>query len=108
MSEKKRELALRLGGVGLCSLMFSELKLKDDPNSTPEVPIPQILIQGAGFSMTLDFIVRLSSRHADFMLIELMSLMPSLKCMGEFMDRMPTYKVTTEEFEYLVKLGHVI
>jgi len=108
VSDKKRELALRLGGVGLVSLMFSEVKLKDDPNSTEEIPLPPILIQGAGFSLTLDFIARLSSKHSDFMLNELIALMPSLKCMGEFMDRMPTYKVTKEEFEYLVKLGHIV
>jgi hypothetical protein len=106
--EKKRDLALRLGGVGLCSLMFSELKLKDDPNNTSEIQLPKIITQGAGFSLTLDFMVRLTSKHSDFMLTELMSLMPSLKCIGEFMDRMPSYKVTAEEFEYLVKLGHII
>lgn len=108
MSERRRELALRLGGVGLCSLMFNETKLKDDPNNTPEVTLPPILVQGAGFSMTLDFMVRLSSKNSDFMITELMALMPSLKCINDFMERMPTYNVTHEEFEYLLKLGHIV
>lgn len=105
---EKREVALRLGGVGLCSLMFGETRVKVDPNSTPEQPSLPIVIQGAGFSVTLDFMVRASSRRSDYILLELLSLMPSLKCIGDFMDRMPSYRVSAEELEYLVSLGHVL
>jgi hypothetical protein len=108
LSEKRRELALRMGGVGLCTLMFGETKVREDTNSEGSlITPPPILIQGAGFSATLDFIVRLSMKHDDFLLNELLSLMPSLKTTGDFLDRMETHKISQQEFEYLVELGHL-
>ena len=102
--ENKRDLAMRLGGAGLCQLALGKLELKVDVNGG----FP-IVVSGAGWKTSLDFLVRLLPKGGnDPILQELLVLLPSLVCLDDFMKKLPVFEATPEEFEQLVNMGHVV
>lgn len=102
MSDRK-ELALRLGGSGLCKLLFGPLKVIKESESG--LPIAE---SGVGFSATIDFMLRSASGKSNVILEELIFMAHSFSCYNDFIERLPSFQVTEEEIEYLTKLGHII
>jgi len=99
----KSELAIRIGGEGLCQLLKTSEKIsfeKMDDGSTK--------VGGIGFTSTVDFIVRTLSEHADFLLEELLVLAPALHSYAEFLRKMPIYEVTEDELELWISQGAVV
>jgi len=122
----RKELALHVGGAGLCKLLNGEVtflkrtadgsvretKSKEEVreilgNTDREGGWP-IITGGCGFAITLDFMVKLLSVKTDVIMEELLCVIPTLVAFADFMQRQPLYKVTEEEFEYLVGLGHIV
>jgi len=99
---KNKEIALRLGGEGLARLLCHEIEVKEDENGI------KIIERGAGFTHTLDFMVRLSVKQ-DMVVEELLPVISTLTCFSEFIRRMEwTKKVSAEEFEKLIRSGQVL
>jgi|GEM_PF-3453355 len=97
----KQDLALYTAGDKLCHLMFGEIKKLETP-----IEGIRVIEEGLGVAATIDFLIR-SSRNHD-LLSEFFSIIPSLSAIHDFMENMPIAKVTGEEFERLVKMGHVL
>jgi hypothetical protein len=101
---EKREVALKLGGAGLCLLALGgKLVTKEDVNGGPP-----IVVSGAGWKATMDFLIRAAPNQKDLVLSELIVLLPSIICLDDFMKKLPNYEATPEEFEQLVTMGHVV
>lgn len=98
-----RKAAVKAGGAELGRLLEVPLETKINE----ELGI-QVVLKGAGEKATLDFLVKLSATQDDFVLNELIAVLPTVSSLGNFLRKMPSYKVTPEEFEYLVKLGHIL
>jgi hypothetical protein len=114
----KKVLALHVGGAVLSKLINTDRPtfLKKRSDGTEEevttVPLPEegelpVLTGGCGFSVTLDFMVRLSNKR-DMILDELLAVMPTMVALSEFMERQTLFKVSEEDFKFLVKLGHIL
>jgi hypothetical protein len=99
----KKDVALYTSGDRLCQLMFGEIK-------KPDVAVTEgailVVEQGLGVHATIDFIVRLS-RGSD-LLSELLTVIPTLSVIHDFMENMPIAKVNEVEFEKLLKMGHLV
>jgi len=117
----RKELALRIGGVSLSKMLGNKptfLKRMSDGSfqETEVMPVKEegleeerwpIVTGGIGFSLTVDFIVRLSSKQ-DPILEELLAVAPSMVAFSDFMRRQTSFRVGEEDFEFLVKLGHIV
>lgn len=61
-----------------------------------------------GWSQTLDIMIRISHHSHDWVIEELLAVIGSSYELAKFMNKLPKFELTEEEFEFLVKKGHVL
>ena len=101
--ELKRKLwALHVGGEMLTKMLQTKVE--------KEVTIDggEVVTGGIGYSLTLHHMICIHASTRDAVLEELIPMLPSLMAFSDFLKRIPVTKVTEEEFEFLLKLGHIL
>jgi len=61
-----------------------------------------------GWSLTIDIMLRISHSSVDWVIEELICELPTTYELVKFLERCPKHEVTEEEFEFLVKKGHIL
>ena len=104
MSEKdlkKKIWALHIGGESLAKMLQPKIELVEGLDGT------KVLVGGAGFKTTLDMMIKIHSKNQDAVFEELIPMMSSVVAFSQWLEHIPKYDVTDEEFERLAKMGHI-
>jgi hypothetical protein len=98
---KKKIWALHIGGENLAKMLQPKIELVEGLDGT------KVAVGGVGKKVIADMLIKIHAKNQDPVFEELIPMLPTMSAISDWLQTIPKFEVTDEEFEHLAKLGHI-